>query len=51
MTLKELKAEVARLVGKDVEWEIGKTYKAYCIETGALVAEYNPVRGTLEIWK
>lgn len=47
MTIKEL-TEMVESIGKcKVEWELGKTYKAYHTEAGRLVAEYNPRTGRL----
>jgi len=49
MLLKEVTATVEKNANCKVAWELGKKYKAFDLNTGKLVAEYNPETGELKM--
>lgn len=50
MSIKELTKLVQESCKCTVRWELGKTYRAYDVETERLVAEYRQ-NGTLALYK
>lgn len=49
MNIKELTKTVEDHTKGKITWELGKKYIALDNETGKVVAEYNPKKGTLKL--